>query len=259
MKSIAEYVRSTPFIVCAHRGASGTAPENTMAALRGALDSGAMMIELDVQVTRDNALVVFHDDRLERTTNGTGDIHDITLAEARSLDAGSWFDPKFSAENIPLLADALDLLKGKAYLNIEIKPLRASARTAEILATIVAMIADRDMAQHSVFSSFDHHALLYVKSLDERLHTIALNIPGDERLPHEVVRDCKADGYGCSVEELTDEHIEDTRQHHIPIGVYTVNTPAELDYVLDMGVNGVVTNYPDVIMDHYRSRLHGTA
>ncbi len=258
MRTIAEYVRSTPFIVCAHRGASGVAPENTIASLMAALASGAMMVELDVQVTGDNALVVFHDERLERTTNGTGDIRETTLAELRTLDAGSWFDPAFSSEHIPLLAEALDLLRGHAYLNIEIKPLEANARTAEILSTIVRLIADRGMADHSVFSSFDHHALLYVKSLDSRLHTIALNVPGDERLPHEVVHACKADGYGCALEELTDEHVDDAREHRIPIGVYTVNTPAELDYALEMGVQGVVTNFPDVIMQHYRARTEGT-
>jgi glycerophosphoryl diester phosphodiesterase len=243
MISLAEYVRSTPFIVCAHRGASGIAPENTLASLQAAIDTGAMMVELDVQVTSDNALVVFHDEHLDRTTNGHGDIRECSLNDIRSLDAGSWFDVRFAGEHVPLLEEALNVIKGRVYLNIEIKPLTAS----------VQAIINAGMTDHTVFASFDHHALLFIKSIDPHLRTIALNVPDDERLPHEVARECLADGYGCSVEELTPERVEDCREHNIPIGVYTVNTPAELEYVIDVGVQGVVSNYPDVIMAHYRT------
>ncbi|HLP28015.1 MAG TPA: glycerophosphodiester phosphodiesterase family protein [Candidatus Didemnitutus sp.] len=253
MMSLAEYVRSTPFIVCAHRGASGIAPENTLASLRAAIDTGAMMVELDVQVTSDNALVVFHDEHLDRTTNGHGDIRECALQDVRSLDAGSWFDARFAGEHIPLLDEALNVIKGRVYLNIEIKPLTVNEQAARNIHNIVLSIINAGMTDHTVFASFDHHALLFIKSLGAQLRTIALNVPDDERLPHEVTRECLADGYGCSVAELTPERVEDCRENNIPIGVYTVNTPAELEYVIDMGVQGVVSNYPDVIMAHYRT------
>lgn len=257
MKTIVEYVRATPFVVCAHRGASGIAPENTLAAITAALECGAQMVELDVQVTGDSQLVVFHDELLHRTTNGHGDIRTSTFDHVRSLDAGSWFDVAFRNEHIPLLSEALALIKDRAYLNIEIKPLVANEETARSIALIVKEIADHGMVDYTVFASFDHHALMYVKSLDSRLHTIALNIPGDVRQPHEVVLECGADGYGCSLEEITEEHVENCTEFNIPIGVYTVNTPAELEFVLDLGVQGVVSNYPDVVLKHYLTLING--
>ncbi len=239
--------------MCAHRGASGVAPENTIASLQAALDSGAMMVELDVQATSDDALVVFHDDQLDRTTNGHGFIRHCTLDDVQALDAGSWFGSQFTNEHVPLLADALELVRGRAYVNIEIKPLTASEESAKTIYSIVQTVMNSQMSDYVVFASFDHHALLYIKSVDPHLRTIALNVPNDERLPHEVVRGCHADGYGCSLEELSLERVEDCKTHHIPIGVYTVNSTAELEYALEMGVQGVVSNYPDVVMSHYRS------
>ncbi len=254
MKTLVEYARCTPFIVCAHRGASGVAPENTISALQAALDSGAMMIELDVQTTSDGALVVFHDEQLDRTTNGHGFIRQCTLDDVQALDAGSWFSSQFKDEHIPLLAEALQLVRGRAYVNIEMKPLIASEESARIIYAIVQTVVDCQMRDYVVFASFDHHALLFIKSIDPHLSTIALNVPHDERLPHDVVRTCHADAYGCSLEELSRERVEDCKSHHIPIGVYTVNSTVELEYALKMGVQGVVSNYPDAIMSHYRSR-----
>jgi len=256
MKTIDEYVRSTPFVVCAHRGASGVAPENTLAAITAALECGAQMVELDVQVTGDGQLVVFHDELLARTTNGHGDIRTSSFNHVRSLDAGSWFDDEFRNEHIPLLSEAIALIKDRAYLNIEIKPLAANEQSARTIVSIVRAIVDSGMADYTVFASFDHHALMYIKSVDARLHTIALNIPGDIRQPHEVVLECGADGYGCSLEEITEEHVENCTEFDIPIGVYTVNTPAELECVLDLGVQGVVSNYPDVILKHYLTLIN---
>ncbi|MBC8124219.1 MAG: hypothetical protein H7X70_00670 [Candidatus Kapabacteria bacterium] len=253
MKTLVEYARSNPFIVCAHRGASGVAPENTIASLQAALDSGAMMVEIDVQATSDDALVVFHDEQLDRTTNGHGLIRQCSLDDVQALDAGSWFGSKFKDEHIPLLADALLLVRGRAYVNIEIKPLTASEESAKTIHAIVQTVIDCGMSDYAVFASFDHHALLFIKSIDPHLRTIALNVPSDERLPHEVVRVCHADAYGCSLEELSLERVADCKSHHIPIGVYTVNTNSELEFALKMGVQGVVSNYPEVIMKHYLS------
>ncbi len=248
MKPLAEHVRETPFVVCAHRGASGVAPENTIAAICAAIDAGAEMVEIDVQVSGDGQFVVFHDDELERTTNGKGLVEQHSFESLRTLDAGAWFHARFAGERIPLLADALEVLRGRAYLNIEIKPMAATSQRAAMLARVIGMVRDAGLIPYTVFSSFDHAALLYVKSVDPMLHTNALNIPGDSRPPHVVVSECRADGYGCSIDEVSAAIVEDAHRHFIPIGVYTVNTEQELFAMLDLGVNGVVTNYPNVIM-----------
>lgn len=245
MIPLVDTVRATPVVICAHRGASGTAPENTLAAIAAAIDCGATMIEIDIQITRDNRIVVFHDDDLTRTTNGTGDIREQSYDDIRMLDAGSWFDPSFTNEHIPLLDEALALIKGRAYLNIELKPMDASDRTVQILTDVLARIDAQDMIDATVFSSFDHRILLQLKRMRPDVRTLALNVPGDMRRPHEVVAACKADAYGCSLEECTASALQDCTQHMIPVGVYTVNTREELLSVIALGVRGVVTNFPE--------------
>ncbi|QNF33231.1 hypothetical protein HUW51_11025 [Adhaeribacter swui] len=108
-------------MLVAHRGASNTAPENTLAAVQKALDSPADFIEIDVHQTRDSQLVVMHDATLDRTTNGEGAIAEHTLAEIKKLDAGNWFKPEFKNERVPTLEEVLQLVKGRKKLLIELK------------------------------------------------------------------------------------------------------------------------------------------
>jgi glycerophosphoryl diester phosphodiesterase len=108
-------------LAIAHRGYSARFPENTLAAFRGAMEAGCDMIELDVTLTQDRRVVVIHDDRLERTTDGRGRVRDHGLAAISALDAGSWFDPKFAGERVPELSAVMALVSGRCLLNIEIK------------------------------------------------------------------------------------------------------------------------------------------
>lgn len=248
-----EFVEENSFVVCAHRGASGIAPENTMAAVALALESGAPMVEIDVQYTRDRQMVVFHDDTLERTTNGSGPITERSLGELQELDAGSWFSPDFAGERIPKLVDVLEQMRGRAYVNIEIKPRPASEQTAREMAELLDLVRSVEMFNKCVFSSFDHAALVYIRSIARDARTIALNVPGDARSPARVVGACGADGFGCSLEEVNRQRAEICQHFRIPYGVYTVNTPQELEFVLDHGASGIVTNMPHVIIPHYRT------
>lgn len=255
MRSLAEFVRSTPFFAIAHRGDSGAAPENTMAALRLALEQGVPMIELDVQRTADDELVVFHDDVLGRTTNGHGYIDQTTLRDVQQLDAGSWFDERYRGERIPRVVEALELLANRVYLNIELKPfgsnVEASMRDVQRL---VQMVHHYGIVDTMAFSSFDHRTLALVKHLDGRIPTVALHVPGDARTPSQVVKACGANAWGCAVEELTLQAAHDARAHGIPYGVYTVNTHRELQAMLDLGVNAVVTNHPHHIMQYFHQQ-----
>jgi len=246
---LAQFIRSSGFFVIAHRGASGDAPENTLSAIQKAIDEGALMIEMDVQTTLDSQLIVFHDNVLGRTTNGHGHVNKTTLEEIRSLDAGSWFDIRYANERIPLIDEALTLIQGKTYLNLEIKPLSNHADAVKEMQELVSAIVERNMAAYTVFASFDHRALRAVKEINANLHTAALNVPGDTRLPSEVVSACSADAYGCSVHELTRKKADDCENNRIPWGVYTVNTMSALKLALDHGVNCVVSNYPARILD----------
>lgn len=254
MKTLAEFVRQEPFFVIAHRGDSGNAPENTISAIEQALALGAKMIEIDVQLTLDGHLVVFHDSVLGRTSNGHGHVKNFTLEQLQQLDAGSWFSASFAGESIPNLNDVLERVKGRTYLNVEIKPLAHDPHSYEAAEQLINAIVDAEMAAYTVFASFDHGILKRIKELKHYLHTCALNVPGDTRLPSQVVLACGADAYGCSVQELTDERSADARRHKIPWGVYTVNSRSELEQSLRHGVQAVVTNFPGEISKEYAAR-----
>ncbi len=107
--------------ICAHRGASDTHPENTLTAFREAIRLGAQMIEFDVALTKDGQLVLLHDRTLDRTTDGSGNVADHTLAELKQLDAGEWKDAKFRGERIPTLDEALNMLPTNIWLNVHLK------------------------------------------------------------------------------------------------------------------------------------------
>ena len=107
--------------LCAHRGANATHPENTLAAFREAIRIGAHMLEFDVRLTRDGELVILHDTSVDRTTNGSGEVSELTLAEIKTLDAGSWKSSEFAGEKIPTLQEVLDIVPKSIWLNIHLK------------------------------------------------------------------------------------------------------------------------------------------
>ncbi len=248
MIPLAEFVRTTPFFVIAHRGASGVAPENTLLAIRKALEGGAAMVEIDVQATSDKHLVVFHDHVLGRTTNGHGHIRNTTLAAIRELDAGAWFDGSTVGERVPLLDEALDMIDHRAYLNVEIKPRNADPHAQDIARALVDVFRLRELLPYAVFSSFDHQLLADLKTMDASVHTCALNVPDDHRLPSKILSACGADAFGCSLRELTHARARDCASHQIPWGVYTVNTPDQLAHARSFGVQAVVSNFPSSLV-----------
>jgi glycerophosphoryl diester phosphodiesterase len=128
-------MNTSDFMIIAHRGASSYAPENTLAAFNLALHMGIHHIELDVHLSRDGHIVVIHDDTVDRTTNGSGSVASMTLAELRELDAGSWFGAKFAGTSIPTLDEVLERYTGRLHIHIEIKGQgeRLSQRTADLV------------------------------------------------------------------------------------------------------------------------------
>ena len=156
---------SCPLLVEAHRGASSTHPENTMAAFRAAIAAGAGWIELDIHECADGELVVMHDGSVDRTTDGTGKIADLSLAELRALDAGAWFSAEFAGEGVPTLAEVLALVHTHGVrLNVEVKHFARPA-AAQRLAGLLREYAPADGSGH-VVSSFELAALLQVREQD---------------------------------------------------------------------------------------------
>lgn len=224
-------------LVIAHRGASGSAPENTMAAFEKAIAFGSDMIELDVQRSKDGHIVVIHDHTLKRTTNGTGEVRQHTLEELQQLDAGSWFGEEFAGERIPTLTQVLDLVRGKCALNIEIKNLPYP--DPEVEAELVKLLHESGFPlEEVIISSFDHRALVRIEEIEPKLRTAALfshypaSLAGiDTKILHP------------SWQLIRPEFMEWATGRMV--NVWTVDKPERWDLLLAAGVDGIITNHPE--------------
>ena len=177
-----------PFI-SAHRGYSAVAPENTLAALEAALAAGAHVAEIDVKLTRDGQLVLMHDATLERTTDGRGPVSALTLAEIRTLDAGSWFDRKFAGTRVPSLDEVLAWSRGQLGILVEMK--NCPERDPKFIDETIAAIERNNAADFAIPAGFDHPALA---EIHQRRRTWTLEMIAPCRLvdPVHAARRCGA-------------------------------------------------------------------
>jgi glycerophosphoryl diester phosphodiesterase len=249
MLELREFVESKDLLIVAHRGSSGTAPENTLSAFREALIAGVNMIETDIQFTSDGYVIAFHDDIIARTTNGKGSLGEMDLNSIKNLDAGSWFDKKYSGEKIPLLSEVIDLIYGKAYLIIEIKSLPGS-ETEQCIDIILNDVYKKNYENYTIFASYDHKLLELVKNKNTNLHTAAIKNLDDDRLPSEIKKEINFEGFICSIEEINDKIAEDALINRIFVGVYPVDTINGLEKVLSHNVKAIATNYPERIINY---------
>ena len=224
---------------CAHRGASGHAPENTLAALKLAIALGADMAEIDVQQTADGQLVLFHDETLERTSTGTGPLADRTLTELRALDAGSWFSHHCAGEKIPTLIEAISAVRGCLSLNIELK---VDDAAPDLLDRLITTIADQDFAEHCVVTSFDHALIDELVAREPKFATGY--IIGREGLPVDVFRS-KVDLLSVEKSLLEEAELEFAAAAGKAVHAWTVNDAEEMSRLVALGVGGIITNYPD--------------
>jgi glycerophosphoryl diester phosphodiesterase len=238
--------------VVAHRGFSGRAPENTLAACRLALEIEPDMIEVDLLLSSDGEVVALHYAELERTTNGSGLVSDSTLAELRRLDAGSWFSDEFTGEPIPTLAEILDLLRSRTLLNVEIKTQAVTDEAAGgITDKVLQLVRDRRMAEQVILSSFDPRALSQARQLDPQVRTASLfnRHLHRGRSPVEVMEEVGSVGLNIRDSLVTAEIVISCHQHGRPVAVYTVNEPRRMRELMDLGVDALFTDRPDLMLD----------
>jgi glycerophosphoryl diester phosphodiesterase len=234
-----------PVMVVAHRGFSGTSPENTLVAFKKAIDPGADMIELDVRLSKDGEVVVIHDESLERTTNGKGRVIDLTLDELKKLDAGSKFHPSFSGERIPALREVLQLAHDRVLVNIELKKGDYGKWTILDLADRALLEVEKaGMADRVLFSSFDPSVLERLLRANPRMPVAYLyNRPWN--FPGEVTEGRPFQALNCRKTVLTRENISRAHEEGVRIGVYTLNTEEEMERFIDLKVDAIITDYPD--------------
>ena len=231
------------YLRIAHRGAAGTRPELTRPAFQRALEIGVDMIELDVQLTRDRRLAVVHDRHLGRTLAGEGPVRARTLAELQAFDAGAWFDPRWSGATVPSLDDVLAWTAGQAELNVEIKsPPEDWEATAEAL---LALLERTDRLAGTIISSFQMGALAAVRQRSPEAHlgvlwqTAELDPMWGEATALEAV--AVHPMWGLVDDEVMAEAGRQGRQ----VIVWTVNDPDAVAQLIDLGVTGIISDFPE--------------
>lgn len=225
-----------PFIIIGHRGAAGLVPENTLPSFRKAHELGVRVFELDVYRV-ENALVVIHDDDVDRTTNGTGPVASFPLAALRQLDAGN-------GAPIPLLDEILDWLPADSAINIELKGPGTARPVAETLHRRPALVPDRCMV-----SSFDHRALTGFRNLSgmDRVQVAPLYHQWRDSWPAVVDR-LRTHWLNLNHRIITPERLQAIHAAGVSVLAYTVNTPERARELQSMGVRGVFTDRPDLLV-----------
>ncbi len=235
---------SLPFI-WAHRGASGRAPENTLAAFAAAESDGADGIELDVHLSRDGVPVVIHDETLDRTTDGQGPVGRHSLAELQRLDAGSWFAPAFAGEPLPALAAVCGWAEDRLRINIEIK-------TAAAGRSVLAILKDFPRCR-VLISSFDHPLLATLRSCEPRL---PLGFLSDSRFWRGGVARAVSSGaesFHPRQDRTSRPLVAACHRQGLAVYPWTVDPPERARALLSLGIDGFFTNQPQSLRQSLRS------
>jgi len=232
-------------IIFAHRGASGTHPENTMAAFRAAAEKGADGIELDVQMTRDGEIVIIHDETVNRTTDGRGMIEKMKMDEVAKLDAGSWFSPSFAGEKIPTLHEFLAWAAGNdLQINIELKTNKVPYHGIE--KQVLDLIEFYNMRGRVVISSFNFDSIKRVIELDPYIAVAGLI--------WKIRRDALAKAKDLGVTALHTQasfalssYGRETVDSGMLLRLYTINDPKEWQRIKSSGVpiEALITDFPE--------------
>lgn len=239
-------------VLTGHRGAAGTAPENTLISVSKALAFGCDRIEVDVQQSKDGQVVVLHDRTLERTTNGSGFVETYTLDELKKLDAGSKFDKKFAGEKIPTLDEVFELIDGKSVFLIEIKD--GSETYPDIEKHVVESIHKYNAHHWVIVHSFNDHVLEKVHQLDSTIVLHKLLIGDLPLLPLFNDGNWNSSSFAsydyCTEISLYYKFVTPSfirRMHKLgkKVNVWTVNDQKQIETIMAMGADGIITNFPE--------------
>lgn len=213
-----------------HRGAAGHAPENTLAAIRSGIALGVDFVELDVQRTRDGRLVLMHDKRLDRTTSGSGLLCKMTWDELRILDAGN-------GERVPCVEAALAAASGSAGAMLEVK-------APGIGPDLYSMVQASAFSGPVIYASFLHAEILAIRGIDPRARTMALieNVPPSGAA---FAQEAGATLVGLAHGSATAEFVRALHQTGLEVWFYTVNQPSLIARAIDLGADGIISDYPE--------------
>ncbi|GGU05924.1 glycerophosphoryl diester phosphodiesterase [Sulfodiicoccus acidiphilus] len=224
-----------------HRGARGLAPENTLPAFKLAAKLGVDGVELDVHLTKDGEVVVIHDDRVDRTTNGSGYVKDITFEELSKLDAGSKFGSQWSGTRVPRLREVLSNLKDCKF-KVELK--HGSTVYEGIEEKVLEEVKKFSRLDKVEFTSFDFDALQRLRELEARA-SLGLIFIGRPRWFLDVAKRLEATSLNSNISLVTKEDVKVSNQEGFRLGLWTVNEEWEMKKAWELCPDSITTDYPD--------------
>ncbi|HEX2923127.1 MAG TPA: glycerophosphodiester phosphodiesterase [Chloroflexota bacterium] len=233
-------LRGRPLVI-AHRGASGEAPENSMAAFQLAIEQGADLIETDVHLTADGQLVAIHDHSLDRTTDGHGLVREHTLAQIKSLDSGAWFAPSFSGQKVLTLDELLAWAANRIPVAIEIK--NGPIYYEGIEERVVETIRRHGMERSAMVISFDHAAVKRLKRLSGEVLGGVL-FAGTPMRASNLAIEAEAEAILPNWASITPEMVADAHDRGLAVSTWVTDETAEMRWVLAHGVDAIATNRP---------------
>lgn len=231
------------FVKIAHRGASGSYPENTRVAFEKAIEAGVDMIEMDCQLSKDGHVVIFHDERLSRNAGVKGMVKGKILKQLKKLDVGAWFKKSFRGERILTLEEVMEIVLPKVDLNLDIKHIPHGPPGIEI--KILFILSHFDYLERSILSSFDYRSLRRVRDLAPEARIGILYGKGIDDDPLQVARELGADSIQVQKELATRDLVEKAGQLGLKTFVWTVNEVKEMEKFLSLGVDGIISDFPE--------------
>ncbi|WP_313799308.1 glycerophosphodiester phosphodiesterase family protein [Cytobacillus sp.] len=233
----------------AHRGATGYAPENTIAGFDLAVEMKADYIEIDVQRSKDGETVVIHDTTVDRTTDGTGKVGDLTFEQLRSLDAGSWKGEQFAGEPIPTFEEILDRYHGKVGILIELKaPELYPGIEKQVAEAIKERNLDKPQNEKIIIQSFNFESM---KKMDQLLPEVPIGVLTSnlKDTTAEALQEFStyADWFNPNYGIVTKELVNQVHSLGMQIGSWTVRSQEAADFLFDMKVDAIITDYPDYV------------
>lgn len=236
----------------AHRGASAYAPENTISSIEKALEYQSAYIEIDVHMTSDGEVVAIHDSTIDRTSNGSGNVSDHTLAELKQMDFGSWFGDPFKGEEIPTLEEVLKAINRKAVLIIELKS--GGDKYKDIEKKIVGKIKKMGLESHVILKSFSYAILNEFEDIAPEMKRLYCTFWGNAWLTIDNFLRFKGIFEGASFQYLqvhkyflTDSIIKEAHERNIKVVVWDVHDKGSMEEFAKMGVDFIETDNPDFV------------
>lgn len=238
------------FRIIAHRGASAHAPENTIESFQLAKEMGADYIEMDLHLTKDGHLIVIHDETVDRTTDGTGNVRELTLTEIKQLDAGSWFSDDFKGVKVPTMEEVFNKFGHDINYCIEIKSPNVNKGIEEKLLTmlnkykLLGKVASKGKV---IIQSFNKKSLINIHEMNRSIPLVQLMKKNEiEKYDFTKVKEY-AIGIGPNYKGLNNNLIKRVREEGLLIHPYTIDDPLTINKLKKLGITGVITNDPNII------------